>query len=38
MLEIMNFLEIPKEKREAFALNPEGFLKKRYQLLLEGRQ
>ncbi|CCB89454.1 hypothetical protein [Simkania negevensis] len=38
MVEIMNFLEIPTEKREAFALNPEGFLKRRYQLLLEGRK
>ncbi|WP_420422425.1 hypothetical protein [Simkania sp.] len=38
MVEIMNFLEIPSEKREAFVLNPEEFLKHRYQLLLEGRK
>jgi len=38
MVEIMKLLEIPEEKSEAFFLNPEVFLKKRYQLILEGRK
>lgn len=37
MVELMKHLEIPVEKREAFLKSPEVFLKKRYQLILEGR-
>lgn len=37
MVEIMDILKIPSEKREAFFQAPEMFLKNRYQLIVEGR-